>query len=118
MTLLWDGGVRAGRIDAQRFVELTAAGPARVFGLWPRKGTIAVGSDADLVVWDPEREQRLSVETLHMRVDYSPYEGRVVRGGPRTVMSRGEVIVDHGEWKGRPGRGQFLKRAQSTSHHA
>ena len=73
-----------------------------------------MGSDADLVVWDPEREQRLSVETLHMRVDYSPYEGRVVRGGPAVVMSRGEVIVDHGEWKGRPGRGQFLKRAHGT----
>ncbi len=113
MTLLWDGGVRAGRIDAQRFVELTAAGPARLFGLWPRKGTIAVGSDADLVLWDPERETRLSVETLHMRVDYSPYEGRVVRGGPVAVMSRGEVIVDRGEWKGRPGRGQFLKRQPS-----
>jgi dihydropyrimidinase len=113
MALLWDGGVRAGRIDAQRFVELTAAGPARIFGLWPRKGTIAVGSDADLVVWDPEREQRLSVETLHMRVDYSPYEGRVVRGGPAVVMSRGEVIVDHGEWKGRPGRGRFLRRGRT-----
>jgi dihydropyrimidinase len=110
MMLLWDGGVRAGRIDAQRFVELTAAGPARVFGLWPRKGTLAVGADADLLIWDPERETRLSAATLHMRVDYSPYEGRVVRGGPVVVMSRGEVIVDHGEWKGRPGRGQFLKR--------
>jgi dihydropyrimidinase len=110
MVLLWDGGVRAGRIDAQRFVALTAAGPARIFGLWPRKGTIAVGSDADLVIWDPERETRLSVETLHMRVDYNPYEGRVVRGGPVVVMSRGDVIVDHGEWKGRSGRGQFLKR--------
>jgi dihydropyrimidinase len=113
MTLLWDGGVRTGRIDAQRFVELTAAAPARIFGLWPRKGTIAVGSDADLVVWDPEREARLSAETLHMRVDYSPYEGRIVRGGPLVVMSRGEVLVDHGEWKGRAGRGQFLKRQHS-----
>jgi dihydropyrimidinase len=111
MMLLWDGGVRAGRIDAQRFVDLTATGPARIFGLWPDKGTIAVGSDADLVVWDPERETRLSAETLHMRVDYSPYEGRVVRGGPVVVMSRGEVIVDRGEWRGRPGRGRFLKRS-------
>jgi len=118
MTLLWDGGVRAGRIDAQRFVELTSAAPARLFGLWPRKGTIAVGADADLVVWDPERETRLSVETLHMRVDYSPYEGRVVRGAPVFVMSRGEVIVDRGEWKGRPGRGQFLKRSHGAPHPA
>jgi dihydropyrimidinase len=118
MTLLWDGGVRAGRIDASRFVDLTAAGPARIFGLWPRKGTVAVGSDADLVVWDPERETRLSVETLHMRVDYSPYEGRVVRGGPAVVMSRGEVIVDRGEWKGRGGRGRFLKRAHGTARSA
>jgi dihydropyrimidinase len=110
MTLLWDGGVRTGKIDPQRFVELTAAAPARIFGLWPRKGTIAVGADADLVVWDAERESRLSAETLHMRVDYSPYEGRVVRGGPVVVLSRGEVIVDHGEWKGRAGRGQFQKR--------
>src|SRR5512139_1045545 len=118
MMLLWDGGVGAGRIDAQRFVELTATAPARLFGLWPRKGTIAVGSDADLVVWDPEREVRLSAETLHMRVDYSPYEGRVVRGGPVVVLSRGEVLVDHGEWKGRSGRGQFLKRAHGAAHPA
>jgi dihydropyrimidinase len=110
MALLWDGGVRAGRIDPRRFVDLTAAAPARIFGLWPRKGTIAVGADADLVVWDPEREATLSAQTLHMRVDYNPYEGRVVHGGPIVVMSRGEVIVDHGEWKGRAGRGEFLKR--------
>jgi dihydropyrimidinase len=75
MMLLWDGGVRAGRIDARRFVELVAAGPARRFGLWPRKGTVAIGSDADLVVWDPEKQTRLSAGALHMRVDYSPYEG-------------------------------------------
>jgi dihydropyrimidinase len=112
MMLLWDGGVRAGRIDVQRFVELTASAPARLFGLWPRKGTIAVGSDADLVVWDPEKEVRLSAETLHMRVDHSPYQGRVVRGGPVFVLSRGEVLVDRGEWKGRPGRGQYLQRGQ------
>jgi len=118
MMLLWDGGVRSGRFDAQRFVELTATGPARLFGLWPRKGGIAVGGDADLVLWDPERETRLAAETLHMRVDYSPYEGRIVRGGPVAVLSRGEVVVDHGEWKGRPGRGQFLKRGHGATHPA
>jgi dihydropyrimidinase len=110
MMLLWDGGVRTGRIDVHRFVELTSAAPARLFGLWPRKGTIAVGSDADLVLWDPEQETRLAAETLHMRVDYNPYEGRVVRGGPAVVVSRGELIVEHGQWHGRAGRGQFLKR--------
>jgi len=118
MLLLWDGGVRAGRIDAQRFVELTAAAPARAFGLWPRKGTIAVGSDADLVIWDPERETRLAAATLHMRVDYNPYEGRVVRGGPAAVVSRGEVIVERGEWKGAAGRGRFLKRAHRSPQPA
>mgnify|MGYP001247198170 CR=1 FL=1 len=72
LMLLWDGGVRAGRIDAHRFVELVSANPARMFGLWPRKGTIAVGSDGDLVVWDPKLEVTLSARTHHMRVDYNP----------------------------------------------
>jgi dihydropyrimidinase len=110
MVLVWHGGVGAGRIDAQRFVELTATNPARMFGLWPQKGTIAIGSDADLLIWDPEREATLSAATHHMNVDYSPYEGRVVRGVPTQVLSRGELIVDHGEFKGRKGRGRFLKR--------
>jgi dihydropyrimidinase len=111
LMLLWDGGVRTGRIDASRFVELVAANPARMFGLWPRKGTIAVGSDGDLVVWDPDLTVTLSAATLHMRVDYSPYEGRVVTGAPVSVISRGEVIVDRGVFTGQRGRGQFIKRA-------
>jgi dihydropyrimidinase len=110
LLLVWDGGVRAGRIDVHRFVELVATSPARMFGLWPRKGTIAVGSDGDLVLWDPEKETTLSAQTHHMRVDYNPYEGRVVKGAPAVVLSRGEVVVDHGQWKGKAGRGQFLKR--------
>jgi dihydropyrimidinase len=110
LALLWDGGVRTGRIDVHRFVELVATNPARLFGLWPRKGTIAVGSDGDLLIWDPEREHTLSAATHHMRVDYNPYEGRVVRGAPAWVISRGEVIVNHGEFVGRAGRGRFLKR--------
>ena len=114
LMLLWDGGVRTGRISAQRFVELVATNPARTFGLWPRKGTIAVGSDGDVVVWDPDRRVTLSVETLHMRVDYNPFEGRVVTGAPAVVISRGEVIVDHNVFTGRRGRGQFLKRAAGT----
>jgi dihydropyrimidinase len=109
LMLIWEG-VRARRININRFVELVSTNPARMFGLWPRKGTIAVGSDADLVVWDPEKQVTLSVATHHMRVDYNPYEGRVVTGAPAIVLSRGEVIVDHGEFKGRVGRGEFIKR--------
>lgn len=110
MMLLWDGGVRTGKIDPHRFVEITSTNPARMFGLWPRKGTVAVGSDGDLVLWDPEREVTLSAKTLHMRVDYNPYEGRTVKGAPAVVLSRGEVLVDHGQFKARPGRGQFVRR--------
>ncbi len=109
LMLLWDG-VRHGRISANRFVEVVASNPARMFGLWPRKGTIAVGSDGDLVLWNPNLEVTLSAKTHHMRVDYNPFEGRVVTGAPAVVMSRGEVIVDSGTFKGRPGRGQFVKR--------
>jgi dihydropyrimidinase len=110
LMLLWDGGVRAGKISVHRFVEIVATNPARMFGLWPRKGTIAVGSDGDLVLFDAEKETTLSVKTLHMKVDYNPYEGRTVRGGPAVVISRGEVVVDHGELKGKAGRGRFVKR--------
>jgi dihydropyrimidinase len=109
LMLIWEG-VRARRISINRFVELVSTNPARMFGLWPRKGTIAVGSDADLVVWDPDKQVTLSVATHHMRVDYNPYEGRVVTGAPAIVLSRGEVIVDHGEFQGRVGRGEFIKR--------
>jgi len=109
LMLLWEG-VRAGMIDVHKFVEITSTNPARMFGLWPRKGTVAVGSDGDLVIWDPEKEVTLSTKTMHMRVDYNPYEGRKVKGAPAVVLSRGDVIVDHGEFKGRKGRGQFVKR--------
>jgi dihydropyrimidinase len=110
LMLLWDGGVRTGRINVHRFVEITSATPARMFGLWPRKGTIAVGSDGDIVIWDPNRAVTLSAATHHMRVDYNPYEGRVVHGAPAKVLSRGEVIVDDGAFTAMKGRGQFVKR--------
>jgi dihydropyrimidinase len=110
LMLMWDGGVRTGRIDMHRFVEIVSTNPARMFGLWPKKGTVAVGSDGDLVLFDPEKEITLSAESHHMRVDYNPYEGRVVRGGPAVVISRGEVIVDHGASEAKPGRGEFIKR--------
>ena len=89
MSLVYDGGVRTGRISLNRFVELTSTSPAKIFGLFPRKGTIAPGSDADIVIFDPEKTMRLSVETLHMNVDYNPYEGREVTGVTDTVISRG-----------------------------
>jgi dihydropyrimidinase len=114
MSLIYDGGVRAGRIPLNRFVELTSTAPAKIFGLFPRKGTIAPGSDADIVIFDPERKQTLSARTLHMNVDYNPYEGREITGVTETVLSRGRVIVDAGTFTGKPGSGAFLKRSART----
>ncbi|HYM10844.1 MAG TPA: dihydropyrimidinase [Bryobacterales bacterium] len=111
LQLLYHYGVNEGRLTPNRFVELVAATPAKLFGLYPRKGTIAPGGDADIVIWDPQAEHVISAKTHHMRVDYSMFEGFRVKGNARTVLSRGEVIVDGGRWLGRAGRGQFLKRA-------
>jgi dihydropyrimidinase len=109
--LLWDGGVRTGRISMNRFVEITSTAPAKIFGLYPKKGTVAVGADADLLVWDPDRRHVLSEKTLHMRVDYSPFEGKEVIGGPTHVLSHGRVVVEHGQYVGRKGDGKFVKRS-------
>jgi dihydropyrimidinase len=114
MSLVYDGGVRAGRISLNRFVELTSTSPAKIFGLFPRKGTIAPGSDADIVVFDPNRTVTLSARTLHMNVDYNPYEGRQVTGAADTVMSRGRVVVEGGTFVGRKGAGSFLKRGMRS----
>jgi dihydropyrimidinase len=114
LTLVHNGGVRRGRIGLNRFVELCSTTPARMFGLFPRKGTIAVGSDADIVVFDPELEQTLGVKTLHMRVDYNPYEGTRVTGAPSAVISNGNVIIDGGRFVGKKGAGRFLKRGCSA----
>jgi dihydropyrimidinase len=111
MSLVYDGGVRAGRISLNRFVELTSTSPAKIFGLFPRKGTIAPGSDADIVVFDPNRQITLAAKTLHMKVDYNPYEGRQVTGAADTVLSRGRMVIENGKFVGRPGSGAFLKRA-------
>ena len=111
MSLVYDGGVRQGRISINRFVELTSTSPAKIFGLFPRKGTIAPGSDADIVVFDPKRKARLSAKTHHMKVDYNPYEGREVTGVTDTVISRGRVVIDGGRFVGRAGSGAFLRRA-------
>ncbi len=110
MVLLYDGGVVGGRITLSRWVDLTATTPAKIMGMFPRKGTIAIGSDADIVVWDPRATQTLSAKTHHMRVDYSPYEGRKVKGKAVTVLSRGEIIVEKDRFLGKKGRGRFVKR--------
>ena len=111
MSLVYDGGVRSGRISMNRFVELTSTSPAKIFGMFPRKGTIAPGSDADIVIFDPEKKTTLSAKTHHMKVDYNPYEGRQVTGVTDTVLSRGRVIVEGGKFTGRAGAGCFLKRS-------
>jgi dihydropyrimidinase len=115
MSLIYNGGVAQGRISVNRFVELTSTAAAKIFGLFPRKGTIAVGSDADIVIFDPDEEMTISAKTHHMRVDYSCYEGFKVRGVTKTVLSRGEVIIDEGEYVGRKGQGSFLKRGLAFS---
>ena len=111
MSLIYSGGVAQGRFSVNRFVELVSTTPAKLFGLYPRKGTIAVGSDADLVIFDPNREHTISASTHHMRVDYSMFEGIRVKGMPDVVLSRGRVIVEDDQFLGRPGAGEFLRRA-------
>ena len=110
LQLLYHHGVNLGRLSLNRFVELVATTPAKLFGLYPRKGTLARGSDADIVMWDPQADHVISATTHHMRVDYSMFEGFTVKGNAKLVMSRGDVIVDDGQYHGRPGRGQYLKR--------
>jgi len=110
LPLMYHFGVNEGRFSINRFVELVATGPARLFGLLPRKGTIVIGADADLVIWDPDKEYQLTKENLHMNVDYSPYKDVTVKGYPALVLQRGTVIVKDNEFVGKVGAGQFLKR--------
>jgi dihydropyrimidinase len=106
--LLFSEGVRTGRIDINRFVALTATNHARLYGLYPRKGTIAVGSDADIAIWDPDREVHVSASMLHDNTGYTPYEGRHVTGWPVTVLSRGRIVVEEGQLFAERGSGNFL----------
>ena len=110
LSLIYSGGVHGGHFSANRFVQLVSTAPAKLFGLYPRKGTIAVGSDADLVIFDPNEEQVLSAKTHHMRVDYSMFEGIKVKGVAKIVLSRGRVLVENGKFLGRAGAGEFLRR--------
>jgi dihydropyrimidinase len=111
MSLIYNGGVVAGRINVNRFVEITSTAPAKIFGLFPRKGTIAVGSDADIVIFNPEKKMTLSAKTHHMNVDYNCYEGMEVQGVTESVLSRGKVIIDKQKYVGQAGDGKFQKRS-------
>lgn len=113
MVLLYDGGVKEGRISVNRWVELCSTAPAKIFGLFPRKGTISPGADADVVIFDPNKTQTLSYKTLHMNADYNPYEGRTVQGVCETVFCRGKKLVDNGQWVGQEFKGSFLRRSES-----
>ena len=112
MSLIYNGGVHENRISLNRFVELTSTAAAKMFGMFPKKGTIAVGSDADIVIFDPDKSQTISADTHHMNVDYNAYEGFNVHGVVETVLSRGRVVIDQGEFTGNKGDGQFIKRGE------
>lgn len=115
MSLIYTGGVVQGRINLNRFVEITSTSAAKIFGLFPRKGTIAVGSDADIVLFDPDKKWTISAKNHHMNVDYNCYEGMNVQGDARYVFSRGKLVIDKGQYLGKMGDGSYLKR--STVQH-
>jgi dihydropyrimidinase len=108
--LIYHFGVNEGRFSINRFVELVSTNPAHIFGLAPQKGSISIGADADLVVFDPRKRVRLSVENLHMNVDHSPYDHITVKGYPVLTMQRGRIIVQDGQFVGEVGAGRFLRR--------
>lgn len=110
MPLLFSEGVNKGRMNIHRFVELTSTSPAKTYGLYPRKGTIAVGSDADFGLWDPDKEVKINADMLHDNMDYTPYEGRVAKGWPITVISRGRIVIENEKLCVERGSGQYLKR--------
>ncbi|MFM2377185.1 MAG: dihydropyrimidinase [Bacteroidota bacterium] len=111
MELLYSEGVRKGRISMNKYVEVTSTNAAKIFGMFPKKGTIAPGSDADIVIFDPDKEHTISADTHHMRVDYSAYEGWKVTGKTETVLLRGQVAIEGGEVKVKKGHGQFVRRS-------
>ena len=113
LSLVFNGGVVPGRINLNEFVDLTSTAAAKMFGLFPKKGTVAVGSDADLVLFNPQRKETISVNnpvTHNMNVDYNAYEGFKIRGVSETVISRGKVVIEDCKYVGSKGDGQYLKR--------
>ena len=116
MTVVYDGGVRSGHITLNRFVELMSTAPAKLFGLFPKKGTLAVGSDADIVLFDPNESHTISADTQHSDCDFTLFEGREVTGRVKTVLLRGELLIDNGDWVGRTGQGEFVARGELGGH--
>jgi dihydropyrimidinase len=112
LPLLFSEGVVKGRLSANQFVALASTNPARLYGMYPRKGAVAVGADADLVVWDPRREAVVSQAALHDAMDYTPFEGMKVTGWPACTISRGEIVWDGQSVRGEAGRGRFVARAR------
>ncbi len=114
LPMLYSEGVRTGRISLNRFVEVTSTNAARLFGLYPRKGTISIGSDADIVVFDPELTRSITASMLVSNSDFSVYEGREVTGWPIVTIRRGEIVYRDGEVVGRPGSGLLLERGATS----
>ena len=114
MELLYSEGVDKGKISLTKYVELSSTNAAKIFGMYPRKGTIAIGSDADIVIFDPKKEHTISVETHHMNCDYSGYEGKKATGKTETVILRGQVAIENEECLLKAGHGQFIKRGKTS----
>jgi len=110
MMIMYTHGVRTGRISLNRWIELCCTNPAKLFGCYPQKGAITPGADADIVIWDPNKQVTISAATQHQNTDYNLYEGWDVTGAPSIVLSRGRVLVQDGEWKGEQGAGKFVAR--------
>jgi dihydropyrimidinase len=113
MELLYSEGVHAGRISPNKYVEVACTNPAKIFGMFPQKGTIGIGSDADILIFDPGQKHQLSVQSHHMNVDYSAYEGWEVTGKCKTVLLRGAVVIDGGQCLAEKGYGKFIRRKKS-----
>jgi dihydropyrimidinase len=114
LSMTFHGAMQRG-FSLNKFVDITSTASAKMFGMFPKKGTIAVGSDADIVIFDPEKERTISAKTHHMNCDYSLFEGFKIKGEPLTVLSRGKVIIQDGQYKGKPGEGKFVKRGQCAT---
>ncbi|MPN44835.1 D-hydantoinase/dihydropyrimidinase [bioreactor metagenome] len=108
MLVMWDAMVSSGRFTVNQFVELTCANPAKIFGMYPRKGCLLPGADADVVLWDPEKRVKYGTAFSQQRTDYNLYEGWELKGFPVRVISRGKTLVENGTWYGNPGEGKFV----------